>query len=169
MNLVQIIQQIALKAVLAAQPVEFVCGTVIREKPLKIMLSGEMGLELDQEFLVLTESVIEKKITIDKHTHSIGSTVAGHTHTVAGTCATGGAVEGTAAKSTSLTSMTEIDDTVLSGKCTEHGNDLTVESDSDKLVITINEPLKENDKVLMFAVNSGQTYVILSRVFEFKD
>lgn len=166
MSLLQTIQQIAVQAVRASQPTEFCSGTVTSADPLKVRLLDDTNLELTSDYLVLTESVIEKKITIDKHTHSIGSTVAGHTHLVTGTCATGGAVEGTAAKSTSLTSMTEIDDTVLSGKCTEHGNDLTVESDSDKLVITINEPLKENDKVLMLEVNQGQTYVILSRVFE---
>lgn len=186
MSLIKVIQDIAVKAVLANQPAEFCTGTVTQESPLEIMLSGETQLLLTEEFLVLTEPVVEKKITIDKHTHKIGSAVGTHTHLASGISSTldGSPITpqnppvATTVKigpeqlpsntdePNEINADTEVVNTVINAVCTEHGADLPTDKNTDRIVVTINRKLEKGDKVLMLAVSSGQTYVILSRVFE---
>lgn len=150
-------------------------GKVTSANPLKIALSEEAGaIELDGDDIILTSAVVSKKIYINKHTHSIGNTVKGHTHVVSGSCSVivtpptpiSGTITGTASASTELAPNPNVDDTVLDGYCTEYGHKLPVESDNDKIVITINRSLEKGDAVIMTRVSHGQQFIVLSRYFE---
>lgn len=151
-------------------------GKVTSANPLKIALSEEAGaIELDGDDIILTSAVMSKKIYIKKHTHSIGDTVKGHTHIVSGSCSvplptpaspTSGSIAGTASASTELAPNPNVDYTVLDGYCTEYGHKLPVESDNDKIVITINRSLEKGDAVIMTRVSHGQQFIVLSRYFE---
>ena len=63
-NLLEIIQKAAVGAVEAGEPTDFCYGTVVSASPLKI--SVEQKLELDQDDLLLTSSVVdvEREVTI---------------------------------------------------------------------------------------------------------
>ena len=178
-NLLTVIQQIAVNAVQSTNPMEYRIGTVTSADPLKIRLN-DSTLEISGSSILLTEPVVEKKITIQKHTHKIGATIANHTHvvgtppfTVTGTSVSGGAVEGTATgtapKTNDFNEDTTIVDTVLEAKCTEFGVDLPIDSDSDKIVFTTNRALEKDDKVLMLKVSGGQQFIVLSRIFRRDD
>lgn len=166
-NLLTTIQAIAVNAVNSTNPVEFCYGTVTSADPLKIRIN-ETTLELSGNSIILTEPVVEKKITIKKHTHEIGSTIAGHTHNVTGSCPDG-VVAGTAVVTTDFTEKTTIIDTVLDCVCEEFSKKLTVDKKDDEIVFTINEALKKDDKVIMMRVSSGQRFIVLSRIFTRND
>ena len=172
-TLLSTIQHIAVNAVRATNPITFAYGTVSSVDPLKIRI-GEDGLEIPEEMLILTEPVVEKKLTIQKHTHTIGTDLQTHTHPYSGTCAVvippatvpiTGESAGNTSASTQLQPTTKVDDTVLSAVCTEYGKDLPTESDDDKIVITLNRGLEKDDRVVMLKVSSGQQFIVLSRVF----
>lgn len=179
-NLLQVIQSIAVNAVDATNPASLCFGTVTSADPLKIRLN-ESTLEVDSSVLILTESVVERKLTIDKHTHNIGSTVAGHKHPFGaptptgslsveappggGACTLGGDIQ----KSSDLGDSTKVVDQVLSVHWSEYGVDLTdkqVKADKNKVVITMTRALDVDDKVIMLRLMGGQKFLILSRVFE---
>lgn len=178
-NLLQVIQSIAVNAVDATNPASLCFGTVTSANPLKIRLN-ESTLEVDSSVLILTESVVERKLTIDKHTHDIGSTVASHEHPFGtpptgspkvsappggGTCTLAGKIQ----KSSDLKDDTKVVDQVLSVHWSEYGVDLTdkqVKADKDKVVITMTRALDVDDKVIMLRLMGGQKFLILSRVFE---
>lgn len=65
-NMVQLIQQIAVKAVEATKPCDYIVGMVVSEKPLKIKIS--QALTLEEEFLHLTRNVtdFETEFTLDQ-------------------------------------------------------------------------------------------------------
>lgn len=178
-NLLTTIQSIAVNAVKSTNPMEYCFGTVTSADPLKIRLN-DSTIEISGNSILLTEPVVEKKITIQKHTHKIGATIANHTHivgtppfTVTGSSATGGTVEGTATgtapKTNDFNKDTTIVDTVLSAVCTEFNSDLPVDSDNDRIVITTNRGLEKDDKVIMLRVSSGQRFIVLSRIFTRSD
>ena len=179
-NLLTTIQSIAVNAVKSTNPVEYCFGTVTSINPLKVRLN-ESTFELWGDTLMLTSAVVERKLTIKKHTHEIGDNVANHTHpfsgsfegTISGQPAAG-AISGTVNKSTDtfFTSKAEIVDTVLDAFVNEHGDTdhhLPVDPDNDKIVVTINRGLQVDDKVIMLRVCGGQKFVILSRVFKRDD
>jgi hypothetical protein len=43
---------------------------------------------------------------------------------------------------------------------------LPTDSNSDRIVITINRKLEKDDKVLMMRVSAGQKFIVLSRIFD---
>lgn len=162
-NLLTTIQSIAVNAVKSTNPVEYCFGTVTSINPLKVRLN-ESTLEVWGDTLMLTSAVVERKLTIKKHTHKIGSTVATHTHQFTG--------QGAVGVPTGIDETTEIVDTVLDAFVNEHGdtdNHLPVDSDDKKIVVTINRGLQKDDKVIMLRVCGGQKFVILSRVFKRDD
>lgn len=65
-NLVQLIQQIAVNAIKAGKPCDYIVGTVVSKKPLKIKVS--QALTLEEEFLHLSRNVTDfkTKFTLDK-------------------------------------------------------------------------------------------------------
>lgn len=163
-NLLTVIQNIAVNAVQSTIPVQYCYGTVTKENPITIRLN-DGTIEISGESILLTESVIEKKITIQKHTHEIGTVLSGHKHPFQYT-EQGAVVPSTTSGSLDITSKTTVIDTVLSAVCTEHGKDLPTDSNQDRIVITINRALDNGDKVLMMRVSSGQKFIVLSRIFD---
>ena len=162
---------------------QLITGTVSSDNPLKIKLGEESGsIELDGDDIILTESVVSKKLYIKKHTHKIGSDVANHTHavttaspfSVTGSCPTGaisGIATGTAPKTNDFTQETEIVTSTLDAWVTEYGHKLPVDPENydqsgDQVVITINRGLESGDKVIMTRVSGGQQFIVLSRYFE---
>lgn len=67
-NLLEVIKQAAVESVQAGNPSDFVFGSVISPKPLKIQVNQK--LILTEEFLVTTPNVIDHKIdiSIDEYT-----------------------------------------------------------------------------------------------------
>ena len=178
-NLLTVIQQIAVNAVQSTNPMEYRIGTVTSADPLKIRLN-DSTLEISGSSILLTEPVVEKKITIQKHTHKIGATIASHTHIVTPTDLTviaapapttppGPSVSGVVPATNDFNKDTTIIDTVLDAKCTEFGVDLPIKSDSNKIVFTTNRALEKDDKVLMLKVSDGQQFIVLSRIFRRDD
>ena len=174
-TLLQEIQKIAIKAVQATNPVEFVIGTVTGDSPLSVRLS-ESSITISGDSLILSQAVVERKLMIKKHTHTIGTDLQTHTHPYSGTCAVvippdtapiTGESAGNTSASTQLQPTTKVDDTVLDVVYSEHGQELEeqVEKSDDDVVITFNRGLAKGDKVLMLKVCEGQRFVILSRVF----
>ena len=173
----RIIQQIAAGVVetSAACDGQLYTGKVTSASPLKISLGEDAGsIELEGDDIILTAAVVSKKIYINKHTHSIGNTVKGHKHAVSGSCSIivtpptpiSGEIIGDASASSALEPNPNVDDTVLDGYCTEYGHKLPVDSDKDKIVITINRSLEKGDAVIMTRVSHGQQFIVLSRYFE---
>lgn len=129
MNLAETIYMMTQKSQKAAQLTELKIGTVTSASPLEISISPNMP-PLQSGVLLLTSAVVEKKIPILQHNH-----------TVPGTGDTGEA----------LASIT----------CVENGSTLPVENG----YIILNRALKIGDKVILLRVQSGQKFIILSRVF----
>lgn len=178
-NLLTTIQAIAVNAVNSTKPMEFCFGTVTSADPLAIRLN-DTTLEIKGNSILLTEPVVEKKITIKKHTHAIGEKVANHTHIVAPddltviaapapTTPPGPSVSGTVPKTIDFTKDTKIVDTVLDAICTEFGKNLPVDSNDNRIIFTLNRALEKDDKVIMLRVSSGQRFIVLSRIFTRSD
>lgn len=165
-TLLSTIQSIAVRAVDSTNPVVFTYGTVTSADPLKIRID-ETTIELSGESLILTANVVEKTVTIQKHTHGMDEQLLD----IASAVSPAGSVTfavGPVPASTSVTLKHKHtnETTVLDAVCTEHGEDLPTDKDDDRIVVTINRALKKDDKVIMLRVCSGQEYIILSRVFE---
>lgn len=156
-------------------PAELRIGTVTAISPLKITLVNTTA-PLPEALFYLTESVIEKKITIEGHTHDRNDLT--HTHDAIGlshqhplaTGSTGTALSGAY---TTTQALTGIYTTLLEREnifCTEHGERLPIETDGNgNTVVILNRGLAVGDKVLMLRVMGGQQFIILSRVFEHKE
>ena len=81
MNLAETVYLMVQKGMKAAQLSDLVIGTVTSEEPLEITVNGAAA-PLKRQILLLTEAVIEKKIPILAHGHTISGL--GHSHTVSG-------------------------------------------------------------------------------------
>lgn len=165
-TLLSTIQTIAVRAVESTNPVVFTYGTVTGADPLKVRID-ESTIELSGESLILTANVVEKTVTIQKHTHGMDSQLMDITAAVA---ATGGnvsfTVNGIPTTSVTLNHKHTNETTVLDAVCNEHGEELPKDADDERIVVTINRALKKDDRVIMLRVCSGQEYIIMSRVFE---
>ena len=75
-ELIDTLQKIAKNERENSAPVEFLVGTVTNTEPLEITTKTTM-LPLKENVLILTEPVIEKKIPITDHTHTITDTYTG--------------------------------------------------------------------------------------------
>lgn len=148
MELIDIVQQIIQKSMGAAGLTDLQIGTVASAAPLEITVDTLMQ-PLQASVLYLTESVVEKKIPILEHTHDI--TGLSHTHT-AESGDTGPALEGTYPTEPALLQSQIV--------CYENGTALPVENG----FIILNRALAVGDKVLLLRVQSGQKFIVLSRV-----
>ena len=147
MELKDVLQQMMQQSQAAMQPTDLCIGTVDAVDPLEITISTAMA-PLRREVLYLTESVVEKKIPILTHSHTIPTGTLKHNH--------GGAV------GNDLTASYQTDERLQSILCYEHGQPLPVENG----YIILNRALTVGDKVLLLKVQKGQKFIILSRVFE---
>ena len=96
----------------------------------------------------MTESVVEKKIPILTHSHTIPAGTLRHNH--------GGAVGDDLGASCATGEMLQ------PVRCYENGKPLPVENG----YIILNRALAVGDRVLLLKVQKGQKFIILSRVFE---
>lgn len=147
MELKDVLQQMMQQSQAAMQPTDLCIGTVDTVDPLEITISTAMA-PLRKEVLYLTESVVEKKIPVLTHSHTIPAGTLQHNH--------GGAV------GNDLTASYQTDDRLQSIVCYENGQTLPVENG----YIILNRALQVGDKVLLLKVQKGQKFLILSRVFE---
>lgn len=120
----------------ATQPADLRVGTVTAVNPLEITINTAMA-PLRAGILLLTASVVEKKIPILQHNHVIHDTYTG-----------GGTSEDNLMQSDII--------------CYENGQPLPVENG----YIILNRALEVGDKVLLMRVQNGQKFIVLSRVFE---
>ncbi len=136
MNLSEQLYKMMQDSMGAAQLADLRVGTVTKAKPLEITINTAMDA-LRGSVLLLTESVVEKKIPVLQHNHVIHDTYSG-----------GGVCE----------------DALLESKiiAVEHGRSLPVRDG----YIILNRALEEGDKVLLLRVSGGQRFIVLSRVFE---
>lgn len=159
MELKDVLYQMMQENAAAGQPTDLRVGTVTSEKPLEITINPAMA-PLRRRQLYLTEPVVEKKIPVLTHKHYI-STLS-HTHTAPGG-ATGPALQGSYLGEDSLVSegfnATLQDQDIV---CWENGKELPIE---DGFII-LNRKLETGDKVLLLRVQSGQKFIVLSRIFE---
>ena len=136
MNLVDALVMVSNEQNKASQPCDMEIGTVSSVKPLTVERDIAQA-PLNEAVLILTESVIEKKIPILDHIHHINSL--GHSHS----CPDGGTstdLTGSYPTLKSLVSEGANGDQTQDIICYEHGKPL---------------PIKD-----------GQKFIILSRIFE---
>lgn len=138
MELKDILQQMMQESMKSAQLADLQIGTVTAVNPLEITISASMA-PLRASVLYLTSGVVEKKIPLLDHVHTI---------TVHDSY-TGG---GTADCASALSNIA----------CYENGAALPAENG----YIIINRALAAGDKVLLLRVQNGQKFIVLSRVFE---
>ena len=159
MSLIAAIKYVSRQDQQAGQPTDYVRGTVTSEDPLKITIDDTMQ-ELERQSLILTASVVERKIPVLAHKHYI-STLS-HTHT----CPTGATTPGLTGQYLGEESLvSEGANSTLQSEniiCYENGEPLPVEDG----YIILNRKLENGDKVLMLSVSSGQLFIVLSREFE---
>lgn len=159
MELKDVLYQMMQENMAAGQPTDLRVGTVTSEEPLEITINPAMA-PLRRRQLYLTEPVVEKKIPVLTHKHYISTLT--HTHTAPGG-ATGPALEGSYLGEDSLVS--EGFNAILQDQdivCWENGKELPIE---DGFII-LNRKLEQGDKVLLLRVQSGQKFIVLSRIFE---
>lgn len=159
MNLVDALVMVSEGTAKASQPCDLEVGTVTTVNPLSITRDVAQA-PLTEAVLILTESVVEKKIPILDHIHHINTL--GHSHT----CPDGGTstnLTGSYPTLTSLVSEGANSDQTQNIICYEHGQPLPIEDG----YIILNRALEVGDKVLLLRVQKGQKFIILSRVFSF--
>lgn len=170
MTLKDVLLQMMQENTAAGQPTELRLGTVTSADPLEITVNPAAA-PLRKSQLLLTGSVVEKKIPVLQHTHDTSGfshihqvSGLGHNHTYPGG-ATGEALEGTYPTQAALTQDTYTSDAQLLEEkivCVEHGQPLPVEDG----YIILNRALAAGDRVLLLRVMHGQRFIVLSRVFE---
>lgn len=161
MNLVDALVMVSEGTAKASQPCDLEVGTVTTVNPLSVTRDVAQA-PLTEAVLILTESVVEKKIPILNHIHHINTL--GHSHT----CPDGGTstnLTGSYPTLTSLVSEGANSDQTQDIICYEHGQPLPIEDG----YIILNRALEVGDKVLLLRVHKGQKFIILSRVFSFEN
>lgn len=167
MELIDVLQQIAEDSA-RGMGTDLQIGTVDAIAPLQITVDTMMA-PLRAEVLYLTEAVVEKKIPVLTHLHTTKGfahrheiTTLEHTHTAKGDTTSEG-LSGTYQSEESLSQDAfDSDQRLANIVCYEYGKPLPVENG----FIILNRALAVGDKVLLLRVQSGQKFVILSRVFE---
>ena len=158
MSLSQALYQMMQDNQAAGHPTDLRVGTVTSESPLEITTNTQSA-PLKGPVLILTESVVEKKIPVLEHRHHINTL--GHSHT----CPDGGTstdLTGSYPTLYSLRSQGADGDQTQNVVCYEHGKPLPVEDG----YIILNRKLEVGDKVIMLRVENGQRFIVLSRYFE---
>lgn len=156
MEMIDVIQQVIQESMKGAQLCDMEIGTVTAAKPLEISINN-MQQPLKQQVLYLTENVIEKKIPLLKHIHHINTLTHNHAGGVDALTDSYPTLE-------SLLSQGATSDQTQNIICYEHGEPLPAK---DGFII-LNRALEVGDKVLLLSVQSGQKYIILSRIFAFE-
>ena len=142
------------------QPTDLQIGTVVKAPPddasLEISISTAMA-PLKQNILYLAEPVIEKKIPLLKHRHAMPHI---HVGVHGNTGAPSEPYTGYSLLSEGADSSVQSEDI----KGWENGKVLPLSKDGKYIIL--NPALKKGDKVLLLRVQSGQKFIVLSRVYE---
>lgn len=166
MQLIEVLQQINQQSMKAAGLTDLFIGTVASTSPLSVTIDTLMQ-PLQEQVLYLTSAVVEKKIPILTHAHTTDGFAHSHTintlshdHTTSGSN-TGDGLTGSyqteeALSQDAFTSDQQLENIV----CYENGTALPVQNG----YIILNRALATGDKVLLLRVQSGQKFIILSRV-----
>lgn len=159
MDLLGVLQMINRQIMDTMQPTDLQIGTVVNAPPngdLEIKISEAMDT-LKKEVLYLTEPVVEKKIPLLKHRHKFP-----HTHTgVHGE--TGQPTPNDYTEYSTLSDGASGDVQSEDIKGWEYGKPLPLSEDGK--YILLNQALEKGDKVLLLRVQSGQKFIVLSRVY----
>ena len=134
MELIDYIQKIVKNCMRNAKLTEYITGTVTSVNPLEITILNMME-PLRQNVLILTESVIEKKIRVSQHLHQTNTDNTLYT----------------------ISPETGIENGVILP--------IEPSQDNTYIDVIINQGLSIGDKVNMLRVLGGQSFIILSRVF----
>lgn len=154
-ELIDTMQQIVNNVLKSKGMTDLVIGTVTKDSPLEITIEGTL-LPIMSAALLLTESVVQKTITVNGHIHQITSLTHNHSYTDSDD----GSIS-TKNTGDALTASYPTEIAFESLLVTEHGVALPVSGN----VVTINRGLAINDKVLMLRVLDGQKFIVLSRLF----
>lgn len=159
MTLTDVLQTLVLKTIDTTQPTDLQIGTVVKAPPddeLEIRISEAMD-NLRAPVLYLAEPVIEKKIPLLKHRHKFS-----HTHV-----GVHGTTQGPIPEPyTEYAALSEGSSSDVQGEDVvgwEDGKALPLSQDGK--YILLNRGLEVGDKVLLLRVQSGQKFIVLSRVF----
>lgn len=123
-------------------------GTVETSNPLSIRISADYVIP--EVAILLTEPVLEKKLVMETHRHSV--TGLGHTHTVMGSTT-----------SQNLTGNYPTTDVAQLGEFYIDG--IAQPIDRQNNTIIMNEGLKIGDSVIMLRCLDGQKFVVLSKIY----
>lgn len=157
-GLLPIIQQIVGNYMKASSLTDLVFGTVVSVDPLSIKVVETM-LELPREAIILTDSVVEKRITINPHLHAI-STLS-HTHSYQDDNG-----NGVSSKTTgeALSGSYNTQNTSLVGSMSVNGEDVSQDGKEENEII-IQRGLEVDDSVVMLRVSGGQRFLVLSKTY----
>lgn len=147
MQLLDVLQQVSQQTMQAMAPTDLVIGTVTSASPLQITINTAMA-PLNETVLYLTSAVVERKIPVLSHTHTLNTLA--HDHTV-----------GEETSSEALSGEFETEAALEEVACLENGVPLPVANG----YITLNRALATGDKVLLLRVQNGQKFVVLSRIY----
>lgn len=156
MTLLDMLVQISDQSQSANQPTDLEFGTVTSVGPLEITRDSQQA-PLKESVLVLTESVIEKKIPILDHQHYISTLSHNHDGQVPYDL-TGKYLTETSLVSEGFNSALQTQDII----CWENGEELPIENG----FIILNKKLEVGDRVVLLKVQKGQRFIVLSRIFE---
>lgn len=165
MDLLGVLQEINRQTNDAGQPTDLQIGTVTKAPPdddeLEIQISEAMA-PLKQAVLYLAEPVIEKKIPILRHRHEIK--ILQHKHATPS-----GLSEDAFTSPPYFTEWSALPDgfdaKVQAENFVGWENGAVLPLSKDKKYIILNPALKVGDKVLLLRVQSGQKFIVLSRVY----
>ncbi|MDR2360581.1 MAG: DUF2577 domain-containing protein [Oscillospiraceae bacterium] len=144
-----LIQTVVANYIKNADLTDIAIGTVETEPPeLSVKIMGSELPPIKKQALLLTQSVVEQRIVIAKHTHEVEPHK--HTDSVGG--------------NTTEESETNLDELVTAVGYVNGAAQPVVSGDA--FTVWTNTALKSGDKVLMISVMGGQRYIILSRVFD---
>lgn len=155
-RLIQTIQSMAKPPV--GETTDLLFGEVTSVSPLKIRVDNRF--EVDSQFLILSELVKEKVITIDSHNHNVPSyetlneTIGAHNHNIA-------AHETSEEEDHTHDIASLISDD--SGLSTHKHGVSSVNTSKELTKITLWRGLRVGDKVRLLRVSNGQMYYIIER------
>lgn len=122
-NLNKAIQYVTKKQMEGASLCNYSIGTVVSSDPLEIKINDR--ITLPSSMILLSETVIEKKLDITHEHHISANTQTSDLHT--------------------------------------HGIDVNTEKSTDTAIV-IQEGLSDGDKVIMISVESGQCFIVISKL-----
>lgn len=146
-SILNLIKEIAVKAVGATNPCQFLYGTVTSISPLQIQLSS--NLVLTREFLIIPKSLTDYSIEVEMDWNSEDSSVnTAHTHTMR------------------FNDRYSIDSSEAKTITSESGgfNETHNHKIKGRQNITVYNSLKLKDKVILARVQGGQEFIIIDKV-----